>query len=167
MQKKNIWPPEINKYVSVYNDTINSIFAGKVIKYIWDNTAVIISLLNNKDYEEPIIVEKNLIPDSDGTGYMIILEENIWDYIDDKTLKNLLKFSDTYVNKNKNHYNERQKKDRNIGRIISDLNNFIPIDPKIKEELQEKLDIYKKLTSKKENPVLDKSIGNKRRKSYN
>ncbi|CAH6421491.1 Hypothetical protein KVN_LOCUS304 [uncultured virus] len=83
--EKNAWPPNINKIIIIKHPQYKENFIGKVYKCIWDNTAVICLLLNNKNYIEPVLQNNDIIKGNhNGKGLFLLLPTYQWTYIDQK-----------------------------------------------------------------------------------
>jgi hypothetical protein len=120
------WGPKIGSTVIIKNPNYREIFLGKVYKTIWNNTAAIIVLLNNRDYTEIAFLTQNILGKTGGQGLFLLLPSYSWKYVDDQTfelIKNLnSKDLTNLINKNINQkYSEFiDKIDNNI-----DFNNKI------------------------------------------
>jgi len=86
VDKNPDWPPIVGKNIVVKNSN-GKVFTGKVYKNIWNNTASLIELTNNKDYIEPTVVSEKLIEGSNGKGYFLALPTHAWYYEPGKKTK--------------------------------------------------------------------------------
>jgi len=85
------WPPQLNSFVMAQNANIKETFIGKVIKKIWNDTAVILLLLNHQDYEERILDTQNIVQGRpNGKGLFLLLPIYGWRTIDKLQLSKLI-----------------------------------------------------------------------------
>lgn len=79
------WPPKLESYISVRKSTEKTIFIGKVMKYVWNNTALIIKLSANREYSnyiDPAINDEKLLgDDNDNHGFLLVLPTYEWQYL--------------------------------------------------------------------------------------
>lgn len=77
------FPPNIGHIVVVeHPEYRDSLFIGSVYKYVWNNTAVILLLLNNRYYRENILTHKNVLPPKMSTrGLFLLFPSYPWKYV--------------------------------------------------------------------------------------
>jgi hypothetical protein len=77
------WPPKLNSLIVIQHPSYkNNLFVGTVHKYLWENTGCMILLYNNKDYIEPILKNKNVIPIGiSPQGIFLLLQVYGWKYV--------------------------------------------------------------------------------------
>ncbi|AYV75942.1 MAG: hypothetical protein Terrestrivirus3_211 [Terrestrivirus sp.] len=78
------WPPMMNRIICIKKYSDDKIFIGRVIKYIWNNTAIIVSLINHTYYIEPAIRDEQLLNGNfPEKGNFIVLPLFGWIYLSD------------------------------------------------------------------------------------
>jgi len=87
INEKIIWPPVVGKIIMIKKPNDQKTFIGKVNQNIWNNTASIILLMNNKDYVENINISSQLpnpLPDPTVySGQFVLFPTYYWKYIND------------------------------------------------------------------------------------
>lgn len=84
-QYNKAWPPIINSIIIAshpdpkYKDNL---FLGFIYKYLWENKACLVILLNNQDYIENILVTNNIISNKiDAKGIFLLQNSYGWKYL--------------------------------------------------------------------------------------
>jgi hypothetical protein len=90
-QYNRAWPPIVDSIIIIdHPKHENKLFLGFVYKYLWDNKACIILLLNNLDYTEKILADHNIVDNElMAQGTIVLLPSYGWKYTNiDKLAKN-------------------------------------------------------------------------------
>ena len=85
------WPPKLNSLIVIQHPSYNdNLFVGIVHKYLWDTNACMILLHNNKNYIDPILENKNVIPvGMTKNGLFALLQVYGWRYVNSDKFKKL------------------------------------------------------------------------------
>ena len=75
------WPPDMDKVIMAEHPSYSDKFIGTPIKKIWNDTAVVLALSNNKDYTEALIYTQNIIPSHNGRGLFVLTPSYKWNYV--------------------------------------------------------------------------------------
>lgn len=85
------WPPQIGSIIIVDHPMYpNNLLLGSINKYIWDCTAIIVILFNNRNHEEKILEEKKEVPVGKSKGLFMLLPSYKWTYIKMDKLEQIL-----------------------------------------------------------------------------
>jgi hypothetical protein len=88
------WPPRNGDIIVVKSPHYQNLFVGKVLNTVWNNSASAILLLNNKEYIESAISEKELhiISPSltSSKGLFLVMPTYAWKYVDDNMMSLLI-----------------------------------------------------------------------------
>lgn len=113
-----LWPPQLDTFVMAQNPHIKETFIGKVIKKIWNDTAVILLLLNHQDYEERVLDTQDIVQGRpNGKGLFLLLPIHGWRIISKSQLPRL------------------------VG-DIKQINEALHADPQVKRYIEEPLKKY-------------------------
>lgn len=87
------WPPKLGTVIVIdHPNHPNNLFIGSVESYLWDMTACLILLVNNKEYNDIQLNQiKNNVSDYKN-GTLLLLKSHAWNYVD--------------LNKFNKHYNK-------------------------------------------------------------
>ncbi len=85
------WPPKLNSLIVIQHPSHkDNLFVGTVHKYLWDTSACMILLNNNKKYVDPIFENKNVIPvGMTKYGLFALLQVYGWRYVDSKKINKI------------------------------------------------------------------------------
>jgi hypothetical protein len=77
------FPPKMGSIVVIQHpDYTNNLFVGSVFKHIWNESACVILLLNNRNYNENILKFKNILPnDISSRGLFLLIPTYSWKYV--------------------------------------------------------------------------------------
>ena len=80
------WPPPLGSFVIIDHPNYpNNLFVGTVQKYLSNTSGALIVLLNNKDYNDSTLEQKNLVPVGLSEGILMLLNDvHGWKYVDIK-----------------------------------------------------------------------------------
>ncbi|ATZ80713.1 hypothetical protein BMW23_0667 [Bodo saltans virus] len=95
------FPPTINSLILInHPQHDDNLFLGFVYKYLWDEEACLIILLNNLEHHEPKLVEHKLVDNEQSAkGVFILLKSYAWKYVNiSKLAKELNKGEDDINN---------------------------------------------------------------------
>jgi len=101
------FPPKLGSIVVVeHPEYINNLFIGSVFKNIWNNSASVILLLNNRNYNERILNYKHLVPaNTSSRGLFLLLPKYSWKYVNLDKLSGLFSGNIAQIHDNiKNEY---------------------------------------------------------------
>ena len=86
------WPPQTGSVVMVKRPDRKEIFIGRVSRLLWNQTAALCTLLNNKNYIERMVRGFKDIPKDfrGGKGILLLLPSYEWDIVDERQLGELL-----------------------------------------------------------------------------
>ena len=87
---------KIGDYILINKN--NTIYVGKIIKLLWNNTNVIVKLENYTDYIDPTLKNyKNLLENDKKEGYMLVTINKNISLLDDKLLeKSIINYNESF-----------------------------------------------------------------------
>lgn len=86
------WPPKIGSTIVACNPNYKELFIGRVLDNVWNKTASVMVLLNNRNYVETALISQTVIPGNhQGKGLFLLLPTYAWKYVDKKTFQTLMK----------------------------------------------------------------------------
>jgi hypothetical protein len=92
-QESPVWPPQLDQIVVVHNPVYKELFVGKVLKNIWNDTAAVLVLLNNKNYVEKSLITQKISDDDrfkGGKGLFLLLPVYAWKYVDKNIMDQII-----------------------------------------------------------------------------
>jgi hypothetical protein len=96
-----VWPPKIGSIIIIEHPMHpNNLFLGSINKYLWECTAIIVLLFNNRNHEEKILEDKNVVPIGKSKGLFMLLPQYKWSYVKMEKLQQLFK-GDTNIDSTK------------------------------------------------------------------
>jgi len=99
---------------------INNKYIGKIIKLLWNNTNLIVKLINYSDYIDPTIKNySNLLDDTHKEGYMLVTINKNVIKMDNKLLQNSI------INYNEPFEKISTKIQINFNKYIYNIQNLI------------------------------------------
>lgn len=76
------WPPTAGKIIIAKAPNYKETFIGKVFQNIWNNTASVLLLMNNKDYIEETLRSNEIVSGKHGgRGLFLLLPSYNWQYV--------------------------------------------------------------------------------------
>lgn len=76
------WPPKINTIIVINHPSYkNNLFVGSVNKYLLNNTACLVILLNNRNYNDPVLKDKKIILNESTNGLFLLYSNYGWKYV--------------------------------------------------------------------------------------
>jgi hypothetical protein len=93
------FPPTIDSVVLMNHPQHNdNLFLGFVYKYLWENQACLIILLNNLDHNEPKLIKHKMVDNEESSkGVYILLKSHAWKYVNMAKLAKEMNKSETDI----------------------------------------------------------------------
>jgi len=94
------FPPNIGSIVIIqHNNYEDNLFIGIVYKYLWNKKGCFVILLNNKDYTEPVFIDKKVVYNSlSAKGSILLVPSLGWKYVNIQKLSKILNISIEQIN---------------------------------------------------------------------
>ena len=86
------WPPKIGSIIIIdHPEHPNNLFMGSVYKHIWDCSAIMILLFNNREHKEQILEDRREVQIGKSKGIFLLSQNYKWNYVSMDKFEELFK----------------------------------------------------------------------------